>query len=38
MDCCRIENRGCNGGDPGPALDCVMKILNGIMKDSDYPY
>ncbi|EAR95815.1 papain family cysteine protease (macronuclear) [Tetrahymena thermophila SB210] len=38
IDCCRIENNGCNGGDPEPALDCVMNVLKGIMKNQDYPY
>ncbi|KAL4472376.1 hypothetical protein ABPG74_018325 [Tetrahymena malaccensis] len=38
IDCCRIENNGCEGGDPGSAFDCVMNILKGIMKNQDYPY
>ncbi|KAL4463060.1 hypothetical protein ABPG72_009203, partial [Tetrahymena utriculariae] len=25
-------------GDPAPALDCVMNVLKGIMKNQDYPY
>lgn len=36
MDCCRIQNYGCNGGDPEPALQCTLR--DGIMSDTDYPY
>ncbi len=33
MDCCKLHNRGCNGGDPKPALDCVINITKGIMSE-----
>lgn len=36
MDCCRIENYGCTGGDPQPAMKCIVR--DGIMTDDDYPY
>lgn len=36
VDCCRIQNYGCNGGDPEPALKCTLR--DGVMNDVDYPY
>ncbi|EGR34126.1 papain family cysteine protease, putative, partial [Ichthyophthirius multifiliis] len=38
MDCCKLEDKGCNGGDPESALNCVTKLIKGIMKEDDYPY
>lgn len=36
IDCCKIENIGCNGGDPESTFKCIMK--DGIMNEIDYPY
>lgn len=37
IDCCRIDETGCLGGDPEPAFNCINNN-GGIMSDDDYPY
>jgi len=37
IDCCRVNgNSGCHGGDPVPAMDCL--IDDGVMPDAIYKY
>lgn len=37
IDCCRIDESGCVGGDPAPAFACIRNF-GGIESQDDYPY
>ncbi|EAR85212.1 papain family cysteine protease (macronuclear) [Tetrahymena thermophila SB210] len=37
IDCCRIDESGCLGGDPEPAFRCIQNN-GGIMTETEYPY
>lgn len=37
IDCCRIDESGCVGGDPAPAFNCIRNF-GGIESQASYPY